>query len=93
MWETLKKWVGGKMGLKENRVYNHADNIVYVKTNGNSMYIICKSEDQMDKVVKRMTNDNCKLSGYEEWDEDEEKKWVLTFDVALDEQIFKSNMN
>jgi hypothetical protein len=29
-----------------------------------------------------MTTDTCKLSGYEEWDEDEDKKWILKFIVC-----------
>ena len=36
----------------------------------------------MDQKVERMTTDTCILSGYEEWDEDEDKKWILTFAVC-----------
>tara|TARA_R110001583_G_scaffold150158_1_gene302222 strand:+ start:186 stop:434 length:249 start_codon:yes stop_codon:yes gene_type:complete len=68
--------------MRSNSVYNHANNEVMVKTNGDEINIICNTEDQMDRVVKRMTTDTCKLSGYEEWDEDEDKKWILKFIVC-----------
>ena len=57
--------------MKDNTVYNQADNEVYVKTHGDEIHVICKTENQMNKVVKRLTTDNCKLAGYEEWDEGE----------------------
>ena len=53
--------------MKSNTVYNDADNMVMVKTNGDEINIICNSENQMDEVVKRMTTDTCLLSSYEEW--------------------------
>lgn len=72
-----------KMGdMKSDELYNHADNIVYIKGNGDFINVICNSEKQMDEVVKRMTTETCKLTGYEEWDEDEDKKWILRFIVC-----------
>ena len=65
--------------VKSDVVYNHWDNMVYVKTNGDEIHVICDKEAQMDQVVERMSTDTCKLSGYEEWDEDEDKKWILKF--------------
>ena len=93
MWKTLKKWITGKVGLKENRIYNHADNSIYVKTDGKNLYIICKSDLQMDTVVNKMTTENCMLSGYEEWDEGEDKKWILTFEVMPGTPTLQSNIN
>ena len=93
MLKSLKKWVKSKIGLKENRIYNHADNLVYIKTAGDSIYIICKSEDQMDTVVKKMTTDHCKLAGYEEWDEEEDKKWILSFAVTSDDYTIQPDIN
>ena len=43
-------------------------------------------------VVERMTTDNCVLDSYEEWDEDEDMKWILTFRV-LDDYDMKPNLN
>ena len=36
----------------------------------------------MDKVVERMSTPQCALAGYEEWDENEDKKWILKFIVC-----------
>ena len=68
--------------MKSDIVYNHWDNMVYVKTNGDEIHVICDKEAQMDQVVERMTTPNCLLARYEEWDEDEDKKWILTFLVC-----------
>ena len=65
--------------MKSDVVYNHWDNMVYIKTDGDEIHVICDKETQMDQVVQRMTTDTCKLSGYEEWDEDGDKKWILKF--------------
>jgi|TARA_B100001079_G_scaffold142822_1_gene122329 hypothetical protein len=70
------------MKLKDNTVYNRPDNLVFVRTNGDEIHVICKTENQMDEVVKKLTTDNCKLAGYEEWDEDVDKKYILTFLVC-----------
>ncbi len=72
------------MGMKENTVYNQYDNAVYVKTDGDKINIICNKENQMQKVISKMTNRGCIFEGYEEWDEEEDMKWILTFRV-LDE--------
>ena len=72
------------MGMKENTVYNQYDNQVYVKTDGDKINIICNKENQMQKVISKMSNDDCIFEGYEEWDEDKDMKWILTFRV-LDE--------
>ena len=80
------------MRLKDNTVYNRADNEVYVKSEGDLIYVICNKESQQDMVVERMTTDNCVLDSYEEWDEDEDMKWILTFKV-LDEFDKKPELN
>ena len=72
------------MGMKDEAVYNQWDNEVMVKTNGDMIYIICKDEEQVQPVMSRMTTDTCILSDYEEWDEGDDMKWILTFKV-LDE--------
>ena len=80
------------MRLKDNTVYNRADNLVYVKSQGDLIYVICNKESQQDMVVERMTTDNCILDSYEEWDEDKDMKWILTFRV-LDEYDMIPNLN
>jgi hypothetical protein len=39
-----------------------------------------------------MTTDTCFLSDYEEWDEDDDMKWILTFKI-LDEFDVKPELN
>ena len=82
-----------KMGkMKSDAIYNSADNVVMVKTNGDEINVICNEEKQVEKVVQRLTTDTCLLSGYEEWDEGDDKKWILTFRV-LDEYEVVPELN
>ena len=78
--------------LKDNTVYNHPENEVLVKTNGDLIYIICSKESQQDIVIQKMINDNCILESYEEWDDDSDKKWILIFKI-LDEYELKPELN
>ena len=80
------------MRLKDNTVYNRADNEVYVKSEGDLIYVICYKESQQDKVVERMTNKNCMLQHYEEWDEDDDMKWILIFKI-LDDYDLQPELN
>ena len=70
--------------MKENTVYNRPDNFIFVRTNNEYINIICHEESQVQKVIDKMSTDNCILSDYEEWDDDSDMKWLLTFKV-LDE--------
>ena len=78
--------------MKDNTIYNNAENKLYVKTNGDKIVIICSEESQQEQVIKRMTTDNCILDYYEEWDEGDDMKWILTFRV-LDDYELKPNLN
>ena len=78
--------------MKDNTVYNRPDNKVFVKTNGDLIYVICNKESQQEKVINKMTNDNCILESYEEWDDDSDKKWILIFKI-LDEYDLKPELN
>ena len=75
------------MNLKDNTVYNRPDNKVMVKTNKDYIYIICPTEDQVQPVMDKMNTDTCYLSDYEEWDEGEDMKWILTFKVTDDSEL------
>ena len=78
--------------MRENIVYNNPDNEVMVRTNGDYIYIICKEEEQVHPVMERMTTNTCFLSDYEEWDEGEDMKWILTFKVTDEyEQLPEKN--
>ena len=69
--------------MKDNIVYNHADNVVMVKSLGDKIVIICHSEEQLDQINERfMKKDaNVILVDYEEWDEDDDMKWILTYQL------------
>jgi len=79
--------------LKDAIVYNRPWNEVFVKSNGNEIHIICSTEEQLDSVVERMQTDNCVLSGYEEWDEDEDRRWILQFIVGDDDMKIDVELN
>jgi hypothetical protein len=70
-----------KKMMRDNVVYNKPDNVIMVRTNGDYIYIICKDENQVQPVLDRMNTDTCVLSDYEEWDEGDDMKWILTFKV------------
>ena len=78
--------------MKDDVTYNHADNKVMVRTDGDLIYVICNKEDQQNKVIKKMCTDNCILEDYEQWDEGEDMKWILTFRI-LDEFERKTELN
>ena len=78
--------------MKDNVIYNHAKNQLYVKTDGDKIVIICSKESQQEQVMKRMVADTCILESYEEWDEDDDMKWILTFRL-LDEYELKPDLN
>ena len=74
-----------KYYFKKNQIKNeHIVNTVVKET--------VKLSDKQETVVKRMTTDNCMLEHYEEWDEGEDKKWILTFRV-LDDYEVTPNLN
>jgi hypothetical protein len=75
------------MNLKDNTVYNRPDNKVMVKTNKDYIYIICPTEDQVQPVMDKMNTDTCYLFDYEEWDEGDDMKWILTFKVTDDSEL------
>ena len=72
--------------MRENIVYNGPGNDVMVKTNKDYIYIICPNEEQVQPVLDKMTTDTCFLSDYEEWDEGDDMKWILTFKVFDDNE-------
>ena len=78
--------------MKDNVVYNNPENMVMIRSQGNKIVVVCKDEDQVQPVMDRMNTDTCFLSDYEEWDEDEDMKWILTFKVTDEyEQLPEKN--
>ena len=78
------------MKLKDNIVYNQPNNQVMVKTDGNKIVIICNTEEDLDKVHKRFSKINTYtfLVEYEEWDEGEDKKYIVTYEIKKDDRPF-----
>jgi len=78
--------------MKDNVVYNRPENMVMIRSQGNKIVVVCKDEDQVQPVMDRMNTDTCFLSDYEEWDEGEDMKWILTFKVMDEyEQLPEKN--
>ena len=70
--------------MRDDVVYNKWDNQVMVKTAGDLIYIVCHKEEQQEKVIQKMTTDNCVLESYEVW---EDEKTILTFRVLDNYEI------
>jgi|TARA_R100001163_G_C5061922_1_gene198883 hypothetical protein len=70
--------------MRDDVVYNKWDNQVMVKTAGDLIYIVCHKEEQQEKVIQKMTTDNCLLESYEVW---EDEKTILTFRVLDNYEI------
>lgn len=79
--------------MKEGVTYNRADNEIFVRTDGDSIYVICNTEDQTDFIVSKMTTQYCKLVGYEEWDEKDDMKWILKFLVHEEGYSMNEDLN
>ena len=65
---------------------------VMVRTDGDLIHVICNKEDQQKKVISKMCTETCVLEHYEEWDEGDDMKWILTFRV-LDEYEKQMELN
>ena len=65
---------------------------VMVRTDGDLIYVICNKEDQQKKVISKMCTETCVLEHYEEWDEGDDMKWILTFKL-LDKYELKPELN
>jgi|TARA_R100000030_G_scaffold58071_1_gene43748 hypothetical protein len=78
------------MSWKDNVVYNQSDNKVMVRTDGDLIYVICKSQEEQDSVVKYLSTESCKLEDYEVW---EDEKVILTFRVHDGDESEKVYLN
>jgi len=67
---------------RENVVYNDEDNLIYVRSLGDKIFIVCKNDDQVDKVQSHFHNTGNVMLEFEEWDEGDDKKYILTFKVG-----------
>jgi hypothetical protein len=67
--------------MNKKSIYNEADNLIYVKSENNQIFIICNDMSQVDNIQKKMHKHGNIMIGFEEWDEDEDKKYIVTFQV------------
>ena len=58
------------------------------KTSQNKITLICNNEKQVDRVNKIFSKKNSKtfLTNYEEWDEDKDKKFILTYEIMNEQK-------
>ena len=55
---------------------------ILVNDYGNGcLQFICHTESQVDSINKMMTKQKNMPVGYEEWDEGEDKKWIMTWKI------------
>jgi len=67
--------------MKKERIYNESDNLIYVKSENDKIFIICKDMEQVDIIQKKMHKHGNLMVDFEKWDEDEDKKYIVTFKV------------
>ena len=67
--------------MKNNTLYNEADNMIYVKSRNDRIFIICNDMDQVDSIQKKMHKSGNLMTYFEEWDEGEDKKYIITFKI------------
>lgn len=68
--------------MKSDVVYNQADNKVFIKSNGEEIVVICDTEEKLQHVQKKFHESGNSIIEFEEWDEGEDKKYIVTFAVA-----------
>ncbi len=69
------------MDIKSDTVYNQADNKVFIKSNGEEIVVICDTEEKLQHVQKKFHEAGNSIIEFEEWDEGEDKKYIVTFSV------------
>ena len=71
--------------MKPDTVYNQADNKVFIKSNGEEIVVVCDTEEKLQLVQKKFHEAGNRIIEFEEWDEGEDKKYIVTFSV--DEEL------
>ena len=67
--------------MNNERLHNEADNLMYVRSQGDNIFIICNDMEQVDSVQRKMYKRGNLMIDFEEWDEDKDKKYIITFKV------------
>ena len=79
--------------MKSDVVYNQADNKVFIKSNGEEIVVICDTEEKLQHVQKKFHESGNSIIEFEEWDEGEDKKWILSFAVAPHDYELRPELN
>ena len=69
------------MNMKYDTVYNQADNKVFVSTNGEKIVVVCDTDEKLQHVQRKFHEAGNRIIEFEEWDEGEDKKYIVTFSV------------
>lgn len=69
------------MNMKSDTVYNQADNKVFVSSNGEKIVVVCDTEAKLEHVQRKFHKAGNSIIEFEEWDEGEDKKYIVTFSV------------
>ena len=75
------------MNMKSDTVYNQADNKVFVSSNGEKIVVVCDTEAKLEHVQRKFHEAGNRIIEFEEWDEGEDKQYIVTFAVA-EEPVF-----
>ena len=68
--------------MSKHELYNKdISNLIYVKSHGDNIFIICNDMDQVDSIQKKMHKTGNIMIDFEEWDEDKDRKYIVTFKV------------
>ena len=58
--------------------------MIMVQSRGNRIVIICNNEEQLKEVQHRFYKAGNYLIDYEEWDEGDDKKYIVSFQVSTE---------
>tara|TARA_Y100000310_G_scaffold332991_1_gene409630 strand:+ start:1289 stop:1519 length:231 start_codon:yes stop_codon:yes gene_type:complete len=67
--------------MKKETIYNEANNLIFVKSENDKIFIICNDMSQVDSVQKKMHKHGNLMVDFEQWDEGDDKKYIVTFNV------------
>ena len=74
------------MNMKSDTVYNQADNKVFVSTNGEKIVVVCDTDRKLELIQKQFHEAGNTITDFEVWDEGEDKKYIVTFNI-VDEPV------
>ena len=68
--------------MKSDLVYNNADNKVFVSSLGDKIIVVCDTDRKLEQIQQRFHEAGNTITDFEVWDEGEDKKYIVTFNVA-----------